>query len=288
MPHHLVGHKAHWPVCVGGCVTGGPGPAHVFGEHLCALLIACHFGSRICDFVLPCLLQAHTSSSRQGCKAFLDCPHPPSQARNHGWLARDTFCNGRVFIQSWRWDPPKLSRRNPSFSQNDFGKFLRGGYPNRSSGIHRWGLDLSTGYPNTCFSWFSGYPQLTLAFSAGRRIFSDFFPEVPVTKIRVSAPAPYKNPSDTFCDLPTAFFPTLLLGVVRRGPCSLVCLHIAGQATVLACTCNIPPLLRGDQTVRDNCLTVHCQCAAVDLMVSEYGFGYGSKRWKSQFSSEEF
>ena len=23
------------------------------------------------------------------------------------------------------------------FSQNDFGKFLRGGYPNRSSGIHR-------------------------------------------------------------------------------------------------------------------------------------------------------
>ena len=31
--------------------------------------------------------------------------------------------------------------------------------------------------------------------SAGRREFSDFFPEVPVTKIRVSAPAPYKNPT---------------------------------------------------------------------------------------------
>ena len=72
-----------------------------------------------------------------------------------------------VFIQSWRWDTPKYSRKTPSFSQNDFGKFLRGGYPNRSSGIHRWGLDLSTGYPNTHFSCFSGYPQLTLVFLLG-------------------------------------------------------------------------------------------------------------------------
>ena len=83
--------------------------------------------------------------------------------------------NGWVFIQSWRWDPPKLSRKTPSFSQNDFGKFLRGGYPNRSSGIHRWGLDLSTGYRNIYFSSFSGYPQLTLVFSAGRRKVSDIF-----------------------------------------------------------------------------------------------------------------
>ena len=83
--------------------------------------------------------------------------------------------NGRVFIQSWRWDPPKLSRKIPSFCQNDFGKFLSGGYPNRSSGIHRWGLDLSTGYPNTYFSWFSGYPQLDFGFSAGRRKVSDIF-----------------------------------------------------------------------------------------------------------------
>ena len=43
-------------------------------------------------------------------------------------------------------------------------------------------------------------------FSAGRRKVSDFFPEVPVTKIRVSAPAPDKNPTvifisrDTFSD----------------------------------------------------------------------------------------
>ena len=32
---------------------------------------------------------------------------------------------------------PQLPRKIPSFSQNDFGKFLSGGYPNRSSGIHR-------------------------------------------------------------------------------------------------------------------------------------------------------
>ena len=51
--------------------------------------------------------------------------------------------NGRVFIQSWRRDPPKHSRKILSFSQNDFEKFLSGGYLNRSSGIHRWGLDPS-------------------------------------------------------------------------------------------------------------------------------------------------
>ena len=83
--------------------------------------------------------------------------------------------NGRVFIQSWRWDPPKLSRKIPSFSQKDFGNFLRGGYPNCSSGIHRWGLDLSTGYPNAYFSWFSGYPQLTLVFLPGDENFQIFF-----------------------------------------------------------------------------------------------------------------
>ena len=92
------------------------------------------------------------------------------------WKSTDTieYSNGRVFIQSWRWDPPKLSRKFPSFSQNDFGNFLSGGYPNRSSGIHRWGLDLSTGYPNTYFSWFSGYPQLTLVFLPGDEKFRIF------------------------------------------------------------------------------------------------------------------
>ena len=39
-------------------------------------------------------------------------------------------------------------------------------------------MDLSTGYPNAYFSWFSGYPQLTLVFLPGHEIFG-FFPEVP-------------------------------------------------------------------------------------------------------------
>ena len=92
--------------------------------------------------------------------------------RKWGWMEST---NGRVFIQSWRWDPPELLRKIPSFSQKYFGNFLSGGYPNRSSGIHRWGLDLSTGYPNAYFSWFSGYPQLTLVFLPGDENFRIFF-----------------------------------------------------------------------------------------------------------------
>ena len=69
--------------------------------------------------------------------------------------------------------PPKLSRKFRVF-QNDFGKLLRGGYPNRSSGIHRWGLDLSTRYPKAYFSWFSGYPQLTSVFLPGDENFQIF------------------------------------------------------------------------------------------------------------------
>ena len=46
----------------------------------------------------------------------------------------------------------------------------------RSIGIHqKIFLDLSTGYPNTCFSWFSVYPQLTLAFLPGDENFRIFF-----------------------------------------------------------------------------------------------------------------
>ena len=33
--------------------------------------------------------------------------------------------------------PEIFEKIKKSFSQNDFGNFLRGGYPNRSSGIHR-------------------------------------------------------------------------------------------------------------------------------------------------------
>ena len=86
-----------------------------------------------------------------------------------------THPNGRFFFSELALrPPPKLSRKIPSFSQNDFGNFHRGGYPNRSSGIHRWGLDLRTGYPNTYFSWFSGYPQLTLVFLPGDEKFRIF------------------------------------------------------------------------------------------------------------------
>ena len=85
-----------------------------------------------------------------------------------------------------------LNFRENSDSQNDLEKFLSGGYPSRNSGIHRWGLTLSTGQPNTYFSWFSGDSQLTLVFSAWTKTFG-YFPAVPVTKIMVSTPAPYET-----------------------------------------------------------------------------------------------
>ena len=107
--------------------------------------------------------------------------------------------NGRVFIQSWRWDPPKLSRKIPSFSQKYFGKFLSGGYPNRSSGIHRWGLDLSTRrIPKHLFFLVFRVSTADFGFLCRETKVFGYFPEVPVTKIRVSAPSPYKNPTVTW------------------------------------------------------------------------------------------
>ena len=94
--------------------------------------------------------------------------------------------------------PPKLSNKISSLSQNDFEIFLSGGYPNCSSGIHRWGLDLSTWYPNTYFSWLSGYTLVALVFLPGDKIFGHYL-EMPVTKIRVSAPSPYINLAVTGC-----------------------------------------------------------------------------------------
>ena len=73
--------------------------------------------------------------------------------------------NSRVFIQSWRWDPPKLSREIPSFPLQT--PILLG-----FLGTHSW-------------LWF--FCRETKSFG--------YIPEVPVTKIRVSAPAPYKNPT---------------------------------------------------------------------------------------------
>ena len=43
---------------------------------------------------------------------------------------------------------------------------------------------------------FLGYTQLTLVFLSGEKNFG-YFPEMPVTKMRVSAPAPYKKPTVT-------------------------------------------------------------------------------------------
>ena len=42
------------------------------------------------------------------------------------------WSNSQVSIQSWRWDHPKLLRKFPSFSQNNF---LSGGYPNHSTSV---------------------------------------------------------------------------------------------------------------------------------------------------------
>ena len=109
---------------------------------------------------------------------------------------------GTVGITAWflyragAETPPKLSRKFPSFSQNDLEKILSGGYPNRSSGIRCWGLDLSGGYLNTYSSWFSGYTQLTLVFLPRDKNFR-LFSWGACHKIRVSAPAPYKNPTVT-------------------------------------------------------------------------------------------
>ena len=69
-------------------------------------------------------------------------------------------------------------------------------------------MDLSTGYPNTYFSWFSGTTQLTLVFCLETMF--GYFPEVPVTKIRVSAPAPEKNPTVIWVDSECADCPGFL------------------------------------------------------------------------------
>ena len=47
-----------------------------------------------------------------------------------------------------------------------------------------------TGYPNHCFSWLSWYTPLILVFLPWQ-----MFSRVPATKMRVSAPAPYENPT---------------------------------------------------------------------------------------------
>ena len=90
-------------------------------------------------------------------------------------LRTNRIMNKRAFLKLWKITAGFLYRAgaetplNFRCSQKDFEKILSGG-----SGIHRWGLDLSTGYPNTYFSWFSGYTQLILVFLPGDKQFCLF------------------------------------------------------------------------------------------------------------------
>ena len=82
--------------------------------------------------------------------------------------------NGRVFTQSWRWDPPKLLRKTSQFLSE---RFSQRWIPKPQFCFpppRAWGLDLSTGYPNTYVSLFSRYPQLTLVFLPGDKSFRLF------------------------------------------------------------------------------------------------------------------
>ena len=140
-----------------------------------------HLAPRGVVWTKPKIKQKQTAVYKrvEGFISFVFCSPPPSNNSSSGKPRNKLITessawrtsNGRDFIQSWRWDPPKLLRKFPSFSQNDFEHFLSGGYPNSSSGIHCWGLDLSTGYPNTNSSWFSGYTQLIWVFLPGNKKF---------------------------------------------------------------------------------------------------------------------
>ena len=130
--------------------------------------------------------------------------------------------NGRVFIQSWGWDPPKLSRKIPSFSQNDFGNFLSGAYRNRSSGIPTAGVGISAQDAQTPF--FLGFLVSTADFGFGAlRWKLSYFPEMPVTQFWVSAPAPQKTA-------------TVREGLVRMAMClpnRIPCMHASAKEKMI-------------------------------------------------------
>ena len=113
-------------------------------------------------------------------EGFWDQIIPKSHCQGRCWEVR-LQGHVRVLIQSWRWDPPKLLRKIPSFSQKDLENFLSGGYPNRNSGIHPPLMSIHS------WPW----------FSAGRQKFSV------ILLLRClsrkwgshSEPAPYKNPT---------------------------------------------------------------------------------------------
>ena len=74
---------------------------------------------------------------------------------------------------------------------------LRSSPPNPGKQKH-FGTDIPRGRPWKNFSLKNFgliFRFLDFGFSAGRQFFLGYFPEVPVTKCRVSAPAPYNNPT---------------------------------------------------------------------------------------------
>ena len=86
--------------------------------------------------------------------------------------------------------PPPTFESFSSFSQSDF---LSGGYPNLSSGIHklRFGSQHLIPKPPLLMPFWVDTAFLFFFFFSG----GHFFPEAPVTKIRVSTPVPHKNPT---------------------------------------------------------------------------------------------
>ena len=82
--------------------------------------------------------------------------------------------NVRVFIQSWRWDPPKLWRKKLSFSQNDFEHFSA---VDSQTAVLVSTAEVWISAPDTQTPIFLGFLGIHswIWFSAGRQIFSVIF-----------------------------------------------------------------------------------------------------------------
>ena len=165
----------------------GSGTRKSFSHNLVLLADMWRFAWASPHFVLsPQQLGFDCTEPPQNLKQFIPVPLRCSKVfiLNDGKLSSSSRCKHRLdctpqtLLQLWENVSFRPSLIYLSFVTAGFlsrgGGVLRGGYPNRSSGIHRWGLDLSPGYPNTYFSWFSGYPQLTLVFLPGDENFQIF------------------------------------------------------------------------------------------------------------------
>ena len=149
---------------------------------------------RICCEIKICL--SFPQGSKLVARNFIETA-PRLQCQNFKRISAVCWSssNGRVFIQSWRWDPPKLSRKIPSFSQKYFAKISQRWIPKPQFWYPPLRFGSQHRIPKHLFFLVFRVSTADFGFSAGRRKFSGFFPEVPVTKIRVSTPGPYKNPT---------------------------------------------------------------------------------------------